>query len=266
MKTKLPGLLAGAALITFVATPAFAQTPADLKVGLDTVWVLLTAALVFFMNLGFALVESAFCRSKNTVNILSKNFIVFAISCLAFYIFGWGLMFGNGNGFVGMEGLFTIGGADNSPATGDAYVGAYKAIAWTGVPLYAKFFFQLVFAGTAATIVSGVGRGTHQILLASSSSRSSWSRSSIRSPATGSGAAAGSRRRVLGLRRIDGRPQRRRLGRPGGHPGPRTAPRQVRPGRQGQPDPAPQLHVSRHRLLCAVAGLVRVQSRLDDGG
>jgi len=155
MKTKLPVLLAGAALITFVATPAFAQTPADLKVGLDTVWVLLTAALVFFMNLGFALVESAMCRSKNTVNILSKNFIVFAISSLAFYIFGWGLMFGNGNGFVGMEGLFTMGGADNSPATGDAYVGAYKAIAWTGVPLNAKFFFQLVFAGTAATIVSG---------------------------------------------------------------------------------------------------------------
>ena len=155
MKTKLPGLLAGAALITFVATPAFAQTPADLKVGIDTMWVLLTAALVFFMNLGFALVESAMCRSKNTVNILSKNFIVFAISSLAFYIFGWGLMFGNGNGFVGMEGLFALGGADNSPATGDAYAGAYKAIAWTGVPLNAKFFFQLVFAGTAATIVSG---------------------------------------------------------------------------------------------------------------
>ena len=155
MKTKLPGLLAGAALITFVATPAFAQTPADLKVGIDTVWVLMTASLVFFMNLGFALVESGMCRSKNTVNILSKNFIVFAISCLAFYIFGWGLMFGNGNGFVGMEGLFALGGADNSPATGDAYAGAYKAIAWTGVPLNAKFFFQLVFAGTAATIVSG---------------------------------------------------------------------------------------------------------------
>ena len=122
---------------------------------MDTVWVLITASLVFFMNLGFALVESGFCRAKNTVNILSKNFIVFAISCLAFYVFGWGLMFGNGTGFIGLEGLFVLGGADNSPATGDAYVGAYKSIAWTGVPLNAKFFFQLVFAGTAATIVSG---------------------------------------------------------------------------------------------------------------
>lgn len=134
---------------------AHAKTAEELTVAIDTIWVVLTAALVFFMNLGFALVESGFCRAKNTVNILSKNFIVFAISCLAFYVFGWGLMFGNGSGFVGFEGLFTVGGADNSPATGDAYVGAYKALAWTGVPLWAKFFFQLVFAGTAATIVSG---------------------------------------------------------------------------------------------------------------
>jgi ammonium transporter, Amt family len=156
MKRKLPGTLAAAALITLAgASPAFAQTPAELKVGMDTMWVLLTASLVFFMNLGFALVESGFCRAKNTVNILSKNFIVFAISCLAFYVFGWGLMFGNGNPFMGLEGLFMLGGADNSPATGEAYQGAYSSIAWTGVPLNAKFFFQLVFAGTAATIVSG---------------------------------------------------------------------------------------------------------------
>jgi ammonium transporter, Amt family len=134
---------------------AAAKTPEELTIALDTVWVLVTAALVFFMNLGFALVESGFCRAKNTVNILSKNFIVFAISCLAYYLVGWGLMFGNGSGLVGQQGLFAIGGADNSPATGDAYTGAYKAIAWTGVPLLAKFFFQLVFAGTAATIVSG---------------------------------------------------------------------------------------------------------------
>lgn len=136
-------------------TYAATKTPEELTVAIDTIWVLLTAALVFFMNLGFGLVESGFCRAKNTVNILSKNFIVFAISCLAFYVFGWGLMFGAGSGFVGTQGLLMVGGADNSPATGDAYSGVYSSIAWTGVPLFAKFFFQLVFAGTAATIVSG---------------------------------------------------------------------------------------------------------------
>ncbi len=125
------------------------------KIILDTMWVLFTAMLVFFMNLGFAMVESGFARSKNAVNILSKNFIVFAISSLAFWIIGWGLMFGNGNDFIGFHGLISLGGADNSPATGNNYSGVYNSISWTSVPLLAKFFFQLVFAGTAATIVSG---------------------------------------------------------------------------------------------------------------
>ncbi len=127
----------------------------ETKVVLDTIWVLVTAMLVFFMNLGFAMVESGFARSKNCVNILSKNFIVFAVSSLGFLVLGWGLMFGDGNPFIGLKGLFFLSGADNSPATGDAYKGVYSAINWTGVPLYAKFFFQLVFCGTAATIVSG---------------------------------------------------------------------------------------------------------------
>lgn len=127
----------------------------DLQVTIDTVWVLLAAMLVFFMNLGFALVESGFARAKNTVNIISKNFIVFAVSTIAFLVVGWGLMYGDGNGFIGLKGLFMLGGADNSPATGDAYQGVYSALGWAGVPLMAKFFFQLVFAGTAATIVSG---------------------------------------------------------------------------------------------------------------
>jgi Amt family ammonium transporter len=127
----------------------------DTQVILDTLWVLVTGMLVFFMNLGFATVESGFARSKNCVNILSKNFIVFAVSSLGFLLLGWGLMFGDGNGFIGQKGLFMVSGADNSPATGDAYKGVYSGIAWAGVPLWAKFFFQLVFCGTAATIVSG---------------------------------------------------------------------------------------------------------------
>jgi Amt family ammonium transporter len=148
-----------AAAATAAANVAFTKEMADgikdMKVGMDTVWVLLTAFLVFFMNLGFAMVESGLCRAKNAVNILSKNFIVFAVSSLAFLVVGWGLMFGDGNAFLGTQGLWFVSGADNSPATGDAYKGVYGAINWAGVPLWAKFFFQLVFAGTAATIVSG---------------------------------------------------------------------------------------------------------------
>ncbi|MFU8890562.1 MAG: ammonium transporter [Anaerosomatales bacterium] len=127
----------------------------DVQVALDTVWVLVAGMLVFLMNLGFGLVESGFTRAKNTVNIISKNFIVFAVATIAFFVIGWGLMFGDGNGIFGTQGLFMLGGADNSPAVEDAYSGVYSAISWTGVPLLAKFFFQLVFAATAATIVSG---------------------------------------------------------------------------------------------------------------
>jgi Amt family ammonium transporter len=140
-------------------TPAFTKEMADAianqKVAMDTMWTMLAAFLVFFMNLGFAMVESGFCRAKNTVTVLAKNFIVFAVSSLAFLILGWGIMFGDGTLFFGTEGLWFVSGADNSPAVGDAYKGVYSSINWTGVPLWAKFFFQLVFAGTAATIVSG---------------------------------------------------------------------------------------------------------------
>jgi Amt family ammonium transporter len=128
---------------------------ATLKVALDTMWVLVTGFLVFFMNLGFAMVESGLCRAKNTVNILAKNFIVFAISTVAYWAAGFGLMYGDGNPLVGLQGILFSAGADNSPATGDAYQGVYSALSWTGVPFWAKFFFQLVFCGTAATIVSG---------------------------------------------------------------------------------------------------------------
>ena len=81
---------------------------------IDTLWVLLAAILVFFMNLGFASVEAGFARSKNTVNILSKNFIVFAVSSLGFLVLGWGIMFGGDNPFIGTEHLFILGNADNS--------------------------------------------------------------------------------------------------------------------------------------------------------
>jgi ammonium transporter, Amt family len=117
----------------------------NIEMAIDTLWVLLAVMLVFFMNLGFAAVEAGFARSKNTVNILSKNFTVFAVSSLGFLLLGWGLMFGGKNPIVGTQGLFILSGnIDESIYTLNA-----------NVPFWAKFFFQLVFCGTAATIVSG---------------------------------------------------------------------------------------------------------------
>jgi ammonium transporter, Amt family len=126
----------------------------ETKVVVDTLWVLITAMLVFFMNAGFATLESGLCRAKNAVNILAKNLIVFSISSIAFWMVGFAIMFGDGTPLFGMNG-WALSGADNSPAMGEAYKGVFTSLNWTGVPLFAKFFFQLVFAGTAATIVSG---------------------------------------------------------------------------------------------------------------
>ena len=118
----------------------------DVTMIVDTLWVFLAAILVFFMNLGFASVEAGMARAKNTVNILSKNFIVFAVSSLGYMLLGWGLMFGGDNPIVGTENLFILGNADLS---------FYDETLTTNVPFWGKFFFQLVFCGTAATIVSG---------------------------------------------------------------------------------------------------------------
>lgn len=156
-----------------LAEPSTSELPkawlgafSDLRVGMDTAWVLITAMLIFWMNAGFAMLESGLCQAKNATNVLAKNFIVFAVTTIAFWIIGWGLMFGDGNPYLGIEGLWFVNGEDNSPALGAAhmsinpfstttYQGMYSALNWTAVPLWAKFFFQLVFAGTAATIVSG---------------------------------------------------------------------------------------------------------------
>lgn len=146
------------AFALLMATPSFAQgtEPDATKVALDTLWVLLAGFLVFWMNAGFACLEAGLCRAKNAVNILAKNFIVFAASSVAFWIIGFALMFGDGSDYGWGTAGWMLSGADNSPATGDAYSGVFGSLNWTGVPLSAKFFFQLVFAGTAATIVSGV--------------------------------------------------------------------------------------------------------------
>ncbi|HEX2921399.1 MAG TPA: ammonium transporter [Bacteroidales bacterium] len=110
---------------------------AEFAFSLNTVWVLLAAALVFFMQAGFALVEAGFTRSKNTTNILFKNLMDFVIGTIVFWAIGFGIMFGAKNGLWGGIDLFT------------------KHTYRTDMPDMAFLIFQTVFAATSATIVSG---------------------------------------------------------------------------------------------------------------
>lgn len=122
----------------------------------NTVWVLIAGMLVFWMNAGFACLETGLCRRKNAVNILAKNFVVFAVSSIAFWVIGFGLMFGgarNAGGAVEASKYVGLTGFMPSLLAGTADL--FPGLSWASVPESVKFFFQLVFAGTAATIVSG---------------------------------------------------------------------------------------------------------------
>ncbi len=116
---------------------AIETTLSEYAYSINTVWVLVTAVLVFFMQAGFALVEAGFTRSKNTTNILFKNLMDFVIGTIVFWAVGFGIMFGTKNGFWGGIDLF------------DHHL--YR----TDMPDFAFLIFQTVFAATAATIVSG---------------------------------------------------------------------------------------------------------------
>ena len=110
----------------------------DVAISLDTVWMLLAAMLVFFMQPGFAMCEAGFTRNKNTANILYKNFVDFSVGSLLFWLFGFGFMFGSeGAGFIGMPNFGDLSFFDN------------------GLPVEGFLIFQTVFCATSATIVSG---------------------------------------------------------------------------------------------------------------
>lgn len=113
---------------------------AEIGTGLDTVWMLLAAMLVFFMQPGFALVEAGFTRSKNTANILMKNLVDFMFGSLLFWLVGFGLMFGIGN-FMGNPHFMDLD--------------MMERIIDNGLPIEGFLIFQTVFCATSATIVSG---------------------------------------------------------------------------------------------------------------
>ena len=135
-----------AVLLAIGADPNGSATlAADPTAAVNFAWVLVAAFLVFFMQAGFALVETGMCKAKNAVNILTKNFMDFSIGGLAFWAFGFAVMFGGsaaasglglGNKIIGYSGFF-LSGAAYDVSTAELWL------------------FQLVFAATAATIVSG---------------------------------------------------------------------------------------------------------------
>ncbi|MDW5550859.1 ammonium transporter [Methanosarcina sp.] len=134
-------------IVTFVllialVSPAFAVTAdenaaeiEEVKTTLTFMWLLLASGLVFFMHAGFSLVETGLTRSKNTANILMKNFMTVILGILVYWAVGWGIMYGaDVAGIIGTNQFF-LAGADNA--------------------IWNSWFFQMVFAATGATIVSG---------------------------------------------------------------------------------------------------------------
>jgi Amt family ammonium transporter len=143
MKLGLGGALFAGLMVwgsgTAWAQEAAAPTVEDVQKNLDNVFVLLSAVLVIFMQAGFALVEAGLTRAKSVANIMMKNLMDFCAGALAFFAVGYAIAFGSGNKLFGTEGWFL----------GD---GAFQYGTLT-VPV--TFIFQVAFAATAATIVSG---------------------------------------------------------------------------------------------------------------
>ena len=136
----LIALIVGATTV-FAADPNGAETMATAEdpngVALTFIWLMVCATLVFFMQAGFAFLEAGFTRTKNTVNVLTKNFMDFCIGGIAYFVFGYAIMYGTSiGGFIGSDGFLLLGD----------YYDVNTALAW---------FFQMVFAATATTIVSG---------------------------------------------------------------------------------------------------------------
>ncbi|WP_124065314.1 ammonium transporter [Clostridium sp. E02] len=107
----------------------------------NTIWVLVGAALVFFMQAGFAMVEAGFTRAKNSGNIIMKNVMDFCIGTTGYWFVGFGIMFGSATGYFGGFDFFIHGN--------------YTKILPSGISLWSFVLFQTVFCATAATIVSG---------------------------------------------------------------------------------------------------------------
>lgn len=120
----------------------------DVMVSVDTVWVMVAALLVFLMQAGFALLEAGATRMKNAGHIAGKNVLSFAIATLVFWAVGFAISFGVGNRFIGTSGWFLNVADDRVDAI-------FSSLAFSDVPIGAKFLFQVVFAGVSLAIMWG---------------------------------------------------------------------------------------------------------------
>ena len=139
---RLANVLVVGVLLLVLTRSAAAQGDETAVSAIDTVWVLVCAFLVFFMQAGFGFLEAGFVRSKNVVNIMAENFMDTTFATVAFVLIGFGLMFGSGNSFFGTEWFALRGIPDVFPAT--------------TIPTYAFFFFQFAFCAAAGAIASGM--------------------------------------------------------------------------------------------------------------
>ncbi|MCB2188100.1 MAG: ammonium transporter [Deltaproteobacteria bacterium] len=143
MKKRVAGMLTtllglGAILASSAwAEEAVSEATKGNTYSIDTMWLLITSAFVFLMQPGFGMLEAGLTRAKNAVNIMSKNFMDFCIGSVCYFLVGYAFMYGDGNGFIGLTGF------------------ALDGLKASNVPVWASWWFQAVFAGAAATIVSG---------------------------------------------------------------------------------------------------------------
>ena len=223
----------------------------------STVWVILAAILVIFMQAGFAFLEAGLTRMKNVGHIAAKNVLILAIASVVYYCVGFGMAFGDGgNGIVGGSGFF--------PSVDELLTIGESPFSWfSAIPGAAGYLFEVAFAAVSLAIVWGAmaertklwvyfafGACLHAHLLA---------RLALDLEPAGLAVRAGH----AGLRRLDGRPLPGRPGRPRGRDPARPADRQVRLRPQAERDPRPQHGVHDPRRDHPLVRLVRVQPGLD---
>ena len=120
----------------------------DLLIAANTIWVVLAAILVMFMQAGFAFLEAGLTRMKNAAHIAGKNVLIFAVCSLVYYAVGFGIAFGDGNSFIGTSGFFPS--SNELLAIGEAPYSFF-----TGIPAASGYLFEVVFAGVSLAIVWG---------------------------------------------------------------------------------------------------------------